>query len=151
MNLWMQEEPSALGNAIRKAGMKLSPEKSTAITKLNKFLNEMVIDKAALFSRPNMFVEKIGSKAVPNWMMTPEGFKDVLAHIKTEIEASRDNAIKKRQSYANNLSLNAWGNPPATNTPEVTVIRVRDPETGEQMSLSPEEAQIAINRGGVEI
>ena len=131
MNLWMTEEPSMLGNALRSLGMKVSPEKSTAITKLNKFLNELVVDKASLFSRPNMFIEKVGSKSVPNWMMTPDAFKDMLAHMKSEVEETRNQALQKRNQYAGNLQLNAWGESPQRSQQMIKVLHKATGQRGE--------------------
>ena len=147
-NLWLKEDQGAFSNAVKKLSRKIAPEKTKAITKLNKYLQEMVIDKASLFARPNMFIEKVGSKSVPNWMMTPEAFKDVLSHIKEEVTYTRDNARKQREQYAGNTGVGhtgvqAWGS-----APEGRGVWVEDPQTGEAEYLSPQQAQIAIQRGG---
>ena len=113
-----------------------------------------------------MFIEKVGSKSVPNWMMTPEAFKDVLSHIKEEVTYTRDNALRQREQYASNTSVGntgidhtgvghtgvghtgvgAWGE-----APQPRGVWVEDPSTGEAAYLSPEQAQIAIQRGGREM
>ena len=161
-NLWMMEDPSMLGTAMQKVAKGLAPEKSKVITLLNKYLQEMVLDKAALFQRPNQFIEKVGSKAVPNYQMTAEAFKDALAHIKEEIIHSRDTAQQRYHKYASNMGElgNVWqqeGQGQDT-TPSIqggnsaqpsSGIRVKDPTTGEEAILSPEHAMIAIQKGGV--
>ena len=99
-------------------------------------------------------IEKVGSKSVPNWMMTPEAFKDVLEHIKEEVIYTRDNARNQRNQYAGNTRIDhaktAWGTAPQPRgTP--TGVWVEDPKTGEAEYLSPQQARIAISRGGREI
>nr|WP_011178431.1 hypothetical protein [Caedibacter taeniospiralis]AAR87080.1 hypothetical protein [Caedibacter taeniospiralis] len=161
MSLWMSEEPSALGNALRSLATKLNPEKSTVITKLNKYINELVIDKAALFTRPNMFLERIGSKSVPNWMMTADAFKDMLHDMKNDVQFSKNHAYQKFSTYTQNNPTAHWKT--ATETVEhpidstqsdqvsnvPTVFTVKDPNTGQIMRLNARDAKIAVQRGGV--
>lgn len=161
-NIWMMEDPGMLGTALQKVVKGLSPEKSKVITLLNQYLQEMVLDKAALFQRPNQFIEKVGSKAVPNYQMTAEAFKDALAHMKEEIIHSRDTAKGRYDKYASNMGElgNVWhqGGNGQSNTPfqeggnsapQSAGVRVKDPTTGEEALLSPEHAMIAIQKGGV--
>jgi hypothetical protein len=89
-----QEKPGYFNTFIKDMQKKMSPDKVDALTKMYKYVNKMVIDVAQGFSRPNMFIEKIGSKAVPNLDMTPQAFLDVLGEMREE----------NRNSIKNNLA-----------------------------------------------
>ena len=143
-NIWAAEEPSMVGNALKKLGRKLSPEKSQAITQLNKYLQEMVLDKASLFTRPNMFIERVASRSIPNWMMTPEAFKDVLQNIKQDLQLTQQQAQQKVAQIQGNTS----GQSPLARG-ETQTVRAVSPQ-GTPIEIPNDDALIAqlLESGG---
>lgn len=88
-------EPGFMTNMLKDVQNKWNPEKVAALTSMVKYINKMTLDVANGFARPNMFIEKIGSKAVPNLDMNPEGFKQVLQEMKHENETSLKNNLER--------------------------------------------------------
>lgn len=87
--VWREnKEPGYISNMVKSVQDKWNPEKVAALTSMVKYINKMTLDVANGFSRPNMFIEKIGSKAVPNLDMNPQGFKDVLKEMIEENKTS---------------------------------------------------------------
>lgn len=90
--VWREaKEPGYINNMIKDIQNKLEPDKVTALTAMTKYINQMTLDVANGFSRPNMFIEKIGSKAVPNLDMNPQGFEKVLDEMIDENRTSIKN------------------------------------------------------------
>jgi hypothetical protein len=150
MNLWYNKEPSVFGNAIRQASIKLAPEKVKAITELNKYINELVVDKAALFARPNMYIEKVGAASVPNWMQSQEGFLSVLNNMRQGMQYTNDFAQNKRQAYTQNSPVGQiHPEAPKAMPSHNNIVTVKDPTTGRVVRLKADQAEIAIQRGGI--
>lgn len=89
------EEPGYIDNLVKDVQNKWNPEKVAALTSMVKYINKMTLDVANGFARPNMFIEKIGSKAVPNLDMNPQGFLKVLQEMKQENETSIKNNLAR--------------------------------------------------------
>lgn len=93
--VWRESgEPGYISNMVKNAQNKMNPEKVAALTSMVKYINKMTLDVANGFARPNMFIEKIGSKAVPNLDMNAQGFEKVLDEM---IEENRT-SIKNNQA-----------------------------------------------------
>jgi hypothetical protein len=93
--IWQNDkEPGYMDNFLRTVNQKMAPDKADAITKMIKYINKMTLDVSNGFSRPNMYLEKTGGKAVPNLNMTVQGFSDILAEMELE----------NRETLTNNLS-----------------------------------------------
>lgn len=88
-------EPGFINNMLKDAQNKWNPDKVAALTSMVKYINKMTLDVANGFARPNMFIEKIGSKAVPNLDMNPQGFLQVLGEMKQENETSIKNNLAR--------------------------------------------------------
>lgn len=87
--VWREsKEPGYITNMTKDLQNKWNPEKVAALTSMVKYINKMTLDVANGFARPNMFIEKIGSKAVPNLDMNPQGFLDVLREMVEENKTS---------------------------------------------------------------
>ena len=83
--VWRENQnPGVMSNIIKDIQNKWNPEKATALTSMIKYINKMTLDVANGMARPNMFIEKIGSKAVPNLDMTPDAFLNVLHEMSDE-------------------------------------------------------------------
>lgn len=96
--VWRDDEkPGMAKNIIRDLQTKWNPEKIKALTSMIKYINKMTLDVTNGFARPNMFIEKIGSKAVPNLNMTADGFRDILYEM-------RDEKTKELEDYKTTLS-----------------------------------------------
>jgi hypothetical protein len=92
--VWREnKEPGYISNMTKDLQNKWNPEKVAALTSMVKYINKMTLDVANGFARPNMFIEKIGSKAVPNLDMNPQGFLNVLG----EMVEENKTAIKNNQ------------------------------------------------------
>lgn len=93
--VWREsKEPGYINNMIKDIQNKLEPDKVAALTTMTKYINQMTLDVTSGFSRPTMFIEKIGSKAVPNLDMNPQGFMKVL----DEMEEENRTSIKNNQA-----------------------------------------------------
>lgn len=75
---WSNQDPGYWATKLRNNNFD-SIEESDAAAMMVKYINKMALDTAKGFSRPNMFIEKIGSKAVPNFNMTSGAFKKILS------------------------------------------------------------------------
>jgi|KBSSwiStaDraftv2_1062776.scaffolds.fasta_scaffold21568_4 hypothetical protein len=91
------QEPGYMDAFIKSAHSKMAPDKATAITKMIKYINKMTLDVANGFARPNMYVEKVGGKAVPNLDMTAQGFSEILDEMELENKESLQNNLKRLQ------------------------------------------------------
>jgi hypothetical protein len=92
-------EPGFTSNMLKAAQHKWNPEKVAALTAMIKYINKMTLDVANGFSRPNMFIEKIGSKAVPNLDMSPEGFSKVLGEMVEEKRKDLENNQRRLELF----------------------------------------------------
>jgi hypothetical protein len=90
-------EPGYMNNLLKDVQNKWNPDKVAALTSMVKYINKMTLDVANGFARPNMFIEKIGSKAVPNLDMNPQGFLKVLDEMEEENKTSLQNNLKRLQ------------------------------------------------------
>lgn len=94
--MWRESrEPGYASAFVKSMQDKWNPEKVAALTSMVKYINKMTLDVANGFARPNMFIEKIGSKAVPNLDMNPQGFLKVLGEMKQENEMSLKNNLQR--------------------------------------------------------
>lgn len=96
------KEPGYLDNFIKNMSNKLAPEKVTALTSLIKDINRMTLNVANGFSRPNMFIEKVGSKAVPNLDMNAQGFLDNLQKMEDEEKRHLGNNLSRLEILESN-------------------------------------------------
>jgi hypothetical protein len=103
--VWREnKEPGYISNITKDLQNKWNPEKVTALTSMIKYINKMTLDVANGFSRPNMFIEKIGSKAVPNLDMNPQGFLNVLGEMVDENQASIRNNQERFELLQSDLN-----------------------------------------------
>lgn len=148
------KEPGYINNFLKAAQNKLNPEKVAALTSMVKYINKMTLDVANGFARPNMFIEKIGSKAVPNLDMNPQGFLKVLGEMKKENETSIKNNLSRfdllKSDIGNGISdqyrdsTNDVMGPRQASGNSVTIF---DPETGEQETIPEEQLDTAVHGG----
>ena len=108
--LWRDNnaEPGFLSNMLKDVQKKWNPEKANALTGLIKYINKMTLDVTNGFSRPNMFIEKIGSKAVPNLDMTPDEFLKVLSGMKEENKRTILKSKERAKIFSKNKELNQF-------------------------------------------
>lgn len=103
--VWREnKEPGYISNMTKDLQNKWNPDKVTALTSMIKYINKMTLDVANGFSRPNMFIEKIGSKAVPNLDMNPQGFLNVLGEMVEENKASIRNNQERFELLQSDLN-----------------------------------------------
>lgn len=98
------DDPSKYEQTLSSIASSLSdPDKVTALDILKKDVNRMVLDVAGGFTKPNMFIEKIGSKAVPNPNMTADAF---IKSMKSTVDEKRkdNNLYEKRLKAFNQVS-----------------------------------------------
>jgi len=94
--LWRNDkEPGYMDNFLRTAHQKMAPEKADAITKLVKYVNKMTLDVANGFAQPNMYIEKVGGRAVANQNMTAKGFLDIVDLMEKEARESLENNLER--------------------------------------------------------
>ena len=104
--VWRENEtPGIMTNLIKDAQNKWNPDKAKALTSMIKYINKMTLDVANGFARPNMFIEKIGSKAVPNLDMTPAAFLEILHEMSGEKKREIDNNNKRLRLLSQNKEL----------------------------------------------
>jgi hypothetical protein len=98
--VWREgSEPGFMSNMIKDLQHRWNPEKVAALTAMTKYINKMTLDVANGFSRPNMFIEKIGSKAVPNLDMSPEAFSKVLGEMVEEKRKDLENNQRRLELF----------------------------------------------------
>jgi len=73
---WENEDPSYF--EAKRRNLMNSGEKGQAAAEMIKYINKMQIDVARGFIRPNQFLEKKGSKAVPNFNMPAASFRKIM-------------------------------------------------------------------------
>ncbi len=93
------DEPGYVNNFIKTVQDTWNPEKVAALTAMTKYINKMTLDVANGFSRPNMFIEKIGSKAVPNLDMSPQAFSEVLHEMVDEKRKDIENNQRRMKLF----------------------------------------------------
>lgn len=94
--LWRNDkEPGYMQNFLRTVHEKMAPDKADAITKLVKYVNKMTLDVANGFAQPNMYIEKVGGRAVANQNMTANGFLDILDLMEKEARESLENNLER--------------------------------------------------------
>lgn len=82
---WSNQEPSYREMATRNLmDLARNPQDKNDIAVLTKAINKMQIDISRGFARPNQFLEKKGSAAVPNFGMPPEAFLKVMNNMKED-------------------------------------------------------------------
>lgn len=160
--VWRDDEkPGMAKNIVRDLQTKWNPEKIKALTSMIKYINKMTLDVTNGFARPNMFIEKIGSKAVPNLNMTPDAFRDMLYEMKDE----KTKEIEKHTSTLSQYSPKEKNkffhrSDEGSNTPVQTkkptsankelsgnVITVVDPDTGQTQQIDESFLDAAIAGG----
>lgn len=150
-------EPGFINNMLKDAQNSWNPDKVAALTSMVKYINKMTLDVANGFARPNMFIEKIGSKAVPNLDMNPQGFLKVLEEMKQENETSIKNNQRRlklfEQQEGKPLSQDyqkstegVMGEPKGSSN----VVTITNPETGESVKIDESQVDAAI-AGGWEV
>lgn len=97
------KEPGYIENIKKDLMNKWNPAKVEALTSMAKYVNKMTLDVANGFSRPNMFIEKLGSKAVPNLDMSPRGFAKILGEMKEEYTTSLRNNLRRMEILESDL------------------------------------------------
>ena len=96
--IWQNDkEPGYMENFLKNVHSTMSPKKADALSKMVKYVNKMTLDVANGFSRPNMFIEKIGGKAVPNLNMTAKGFSEILDEMELEYKESMMNNLERME------------------------------------------------------
>lgn len=148
------KEPGFINNMLKDVQNKWNPDKVAALTSMVKYINKMTLDVANGFARPNMFIEKIGSKAVPNLDMNPQGFLKVLEEMKYENETSIKNNLSRfdllksdmdsgiSDQYRESTNEVMGQNKGSANT--VTII---NPETNETVNIDESQLDAAISGG----
>ena len=97
-SIWKEEkEPGFIKNFIKSVQNKWDEDRIAAFKVLEKDINKMTLDVANGFSRPNMFIEKIGSKAVPNLDMNAKGFLVALDNMISENETNLNNNLQRME------------------------------------------------------
>jgi len=96
--VWQNDkEPGYMDNFLKNVHSKMASDKADAISKMVKYVNKMTLDVANGFARPNMFIEKIGGKAVPNLNMTAKGFSEILDEMELEYKESMMNNLERME------------------------------------------------------
>jgi hypothetical protein len=159
--VWREsKEPGFTSNMLKAAQNKLNPEKVKALTVLIKDINKMTLDVANGFSRPNMFIEKIGSKAVPNLDMNAEGFSQALGEMVEEKRLDLENNQRRLELFEQQegkplsqdyqrSTADVMGNKQAVGNKELSgnVVTVVDPETGQSQQIDESFLDAAIAGG----
>ena len=73
---WENEDPNYWNLKMR--NLMSSGAEGQAAAEMVKYINKMQIDVARGFTRPNQFLEKKGSKAVPNFNMPAASFRKIM-------------------------------------------------------------------------
>lgn len=161
---WGNENPGYFETIRRDLQTKFDPATADSIGSLIKYINKMTIDITKGFKRPNMFIEKIGSKAVPNLNMSPDSFKKVLAEMKQDAEIDLKNYKRHVETFDTTNDKKYYnsyfpadentapqGGVPASTAPQGNDgrIKVQDPTTGAIKLINPKDIDIAISRGAV--
>ena len=108
--VWREsKEPGYISNMTKDLQNKWNPDKVAALTSMVKYINKMTLDVANGFARPNMFIEKIGSKAVPNLDMNPQGFLNVLGEMVEENKTSVKNNLERFELLQSDLNSGITG------------------------------------------
>jgi hypothetical protein len=163
--------PGYADNFIKDMQNKWNPEKVAALTSMVKYINKMTLDVANGFARPNMFIEKIGSKAVPNLDMNPQGFLKVLEEMKQENQTSIKNnqarfdllksdldsglSEQYRESTNSVMGMEQGSSTPVQTTNQAptskemsgNVVTIFDPDTGETTQIDESYLDSAIAGG----
>ena len=157
-----QKEPGFTSSMLKSAQNSLNPDKVAALTSMVKYINKMALDVAGGFSRPNMFIEKIGSKAVPNLDMNPQGFEKVLDEMVAEKRTAIKNNQRRLELFASDAGLpdqlrqSTQGvmegepqNGPDDNVSDdnVSIVTIRDPDTGEVQDIPAHQLDAAVLGG----
>ena len=145
-------EPGYMNNFLKDVQNKWNPDKVAALTSMVKYINKMTLDVANGFARPNMFIEKIGSKAVPNLDMNPQGFLKVLEEMEQENKSSLQNNLKRLQLLESDVgsgisdqykeSANQVMREPSSDS-----VSIVNPETGEEKLIPSNYLDAAISGG----
>lgn len=149
--VWREsKEPGYLNNMVKAAQNTMNPEKVAALTSMVKYINKMTLDVANGFARPNMFIEKIGSKAVPNLDMSPDGFMNVLQEMKEENQKSIKNNLQRfdllKSDVDSGIADQYRDSVKDVAIPENTVW-VKNPETGEETEIDANQLDHAVEAG----
>lgn len=163
--------PGYADNFIKDMQNKWNPDKVAALTSMIKYINKMTLDVANGFARPNMFIEKIGSKAVPNLDMNPQGFLKVLEEMKQENQTSIKNnqarfdllksdldsglSEQYRESTNGVMGMGQGSSTPVQTTNQAptskdmsgNVVTIFDPDTGETTQIDQAYLDSAIAGG----
>lgn len=160
--VWRDDEkPGMAKNIVRSLQEKWNPEKIKALTSMIKYINKMTLDVTNGFARPNMFIEKIGSKAVPNLNMTSDAFRDMLYEMKdektTEIQKHKSTLSQYNPKEENKFfhRSDEGSNAPAPTKPQTPVnkelsgntITIVDPDTGQTQQIDEAYLDTAIAGG----
>lgn len=160
--VWRDDEkPGMAKNIVRAAQEKWNPEKVKALTSMIKYINKMTLDVTNGFARPNMFIEKIGSKAVPNLNMTSDAFRDMLYEMKDEktreigkhkttlsqYSPKGENRFFHRSDEGSNTPTSTQPQTPKTKELSGNTVTIVDPDTGQTQQIDESYLDTAIAGG----
>ena len=160
--VWRDDEkPGMAKNIVRDLQAKWNPEKVKALTSMIKYINKMTLDVTNGFARPNMFIEKIGSKAVPNLNMTSDAFRDMLYEMKDEktreiqkhkttlsqYSPKGENKFFHRGDEGSNTPVATKSQTPANKELSGNTVTIVDPDTGQTQQIDESYLDAAIAGG----
>lgn len=137
------DDPSKYEEILSSVASSLSDQdKVAALDILKKDVNRMVLDVAGGFTKPNMFIEKIGSKAVPNPNMTAEAFiKSMRSAVE---EKEQDNKLYLKRINAFNQTPNVPLNELFNNEAQKETENQSSPNGIDIKSLSDEDIKALL-------